>query len=67
LTANVSLPTGASTEPLHAPALQLMIVVLFPGVTVTAADWVEADTYAGLRFCAAVARGIAIRNVAETD
>jgi hypothetical protein len=43
-----------------------MIVVVFPGLTVTDADWVAAETYAGLRAFAAVAVGIDILNWTDT-
>jgi hypothetical protein len=58
----VSLPIGASTEPLHVRVvvLQVISVVVFPGLTVTDADWVEVETYAGLRACADVVSGMEI-------
>ena len=55
--ANVSLPTGALTFPLHT-VVQLTTVgvpALPPlGVTVTAADCVEGETYLGVRSALAV-------------
>jgi hypothetical protein len=53
LTVNVSLPMGARTCPLQVVGglldVQLIVVVVFPGETAIVADWVDDETYAGLR------------------
>ena len=51
------MPIGARTCPLHV-VVQLTIAVAPPGLTVTDADLVEAETYAGRRATLEVVAGM---------